>query len=637
MATVKTASIGAANILKQQGKSPEEIGGILGSATAGGIQAILNAENERLAGRGGPAGLPGQNTGDFRTSDIISELNQSGFGASSLQSELDAIEEAKQKSAEVLRGRFEEEKGRIERRGAAEIGATKFTGAIGGGSGVSGLGADTARGGVIALQTEAINRGIKEAEKAMNAALVANDIALFEKRRAIKNDFEDRLFKLKSLEFQERQTQLEEGRFGLEQKRFGLEEARFDESQRQFDLGFTLDVKKQQAQEQQFAQNFGLDEDQFSFLKDKFQIEFGLDELQFNELIRHNLETEAVSNFNARTGRAGLTDILEVEGGFAEYDPVSGTLKRIGTQEIVSELKTIDFNGQQITGQEDALARLSAANDLMQQATGQSIIVGSHFRSGEEQQRLFDELSPTGARVAPAGQSFHEKGMAFDIVNWQEAEPFLKAQGLVNDLPDDRGHFSSGETNVFDPILPRTDDVPDSQQLNATELKSFGVPAGTTWGDVKTARLVPGSITNKEALNTLEGIEKGLGDMLVSLERIDPKFKGKVQGRIADFLKFKEGEPTIATFEAQRAIIGMMLTRLFEKGRISDQDRLFYMSQMPNLNQTSESALASAESLKVLLRQRIIENPLEPGFQVNTQIENLSPEQRTQLENEGLL
>jgi len=89
--------------------------------------------------------------------------------------------------------------------------------------------------------------------------------------------------------------------------------------------------------------------------------------------------------------------------------------------------------------------RVEEANRKMIEATGKGIQVNQSFRTRAEQQALFDKLSKTGARVAEPGKSFHEKGLAIDVTNWKEAEPFLRAQGLLNNLPDDKGHFSFGE------------------------------------------------------------------------------------------------------------------------------------------------------------------------------------------------
>lgn len=90
--------------------------------------------------------------------------------------------------------------------------------------------------------------------------------------------------------------------------------------------------------------------------------------------------------------------------------------------------------------------RLRRANEDMQREMGSTIQVNSSFRTPEEQARLHKELSVKGARVAPPGSSFHEKGQAVDVSNWQEAEKYLRRYNLVNDLDDDKGHFSYGET-----------------------------------------------------------------------------------------------------------------------------------------------------------------------------------------------
>ncbi len=82
--------------------------------------------------------------------------------------------------------------------------------------------------------------------------------------------------------------------------------------------------------------------------------------------------------------------------------------------------------------------------------TGKHILVASSYRSSSQQQSLF-EKSQRGeiGRAAPPGSSFHEKGLAIDVLNWEEAAPYLMAVRLVNGLPGDMGHFSVGE---FTPI-----------------------------------------------------------------------------------------------------------------------------------------------------------------------------------------
>jgi hypothetical protein len=87
---------------------------------------------------------------------------------------------------------------------------------------------------------------------------------------------------------------------------------------------------------------------------------------------------------------------------------------------------------------------LKRADDALYRAVGNHINVSYSYRSTELQRQLYEQRKP-GQRVAPPGKSFHEKGLAVDVVNWQEAQPYLRAQGFRNDLADDRGHFSVGE------------------------------------------------------------------------------------------------------------------------------------------------------------------------------------------------
>lgn len=92
-------------------------------------------------------------------------------------------------------------------------------------------------------------------------------------------------------------------------------------------------------------------------------------------------------------------------------------------------------------------SRIAEANADFHKATGQHLRIAQAFRTTEQQKELF-EKSQRGeiGRAAPPGFSFHEKGTAIDVANWQEAEPYLRRYGLRNDLADDKNHFSYGET-----------------------------------------------------------------------------------------------------------------------------------------------------------------------------------------------
>lgn len=108
---------------------------------------------------------------------------------------------------------------------------------------------------------------------------------------------------------------------------------------------------------------------------------------------------------------------------------------------------TIGNKVVKVSGQiKDRLARADA--DFFK-ATGQHIQINQHYRTRAEQEKLYKELSKKGARVAPPGKSFHEKGLAVDVTNWKEAEKYLRKYGLVNELADDKGHFSFGEFKTY--------------------------------------------------------------------------------------------------------------------------------------------------------------------------------------------
>lgn len=82
--------------------------------------------------------------------------------------------------------------------------------------------------------------------------------------------------------------------------------------------------------------------------------------------------------------------------------------------------------------------------------------------------------------------------------------------------------------------------------------------------------------------------------------------KGYLQGYFAQKTGARYYNSAVTEFDASVGIVGMALTRLFEKGRISDQDRIFYMSLMPNLRMSGEAAEAGQTELIRLLEEKLI-------------------------------
>lgn len=110
-------------------------------------------------------------------------------------------------------------------------------------------------------------------------------------------------------------------------------------------------------------------------------------------------------------------------------------------------LRTITSNGKPFQVSPVIFEPLKKAMAAFRAATGKDILINNAYRSTATQAALYKKLKAANpaARVAPPGKSFHERGQAIDVSNWKEAEPFLRAEGFLNPLADDKVHFSIGE------------------------------------------------------------------------------------------------------------------------------------------------------------------------------------------------
>ena len=109
-----------------------------------------------------------------------------------------------------------------------------------------------------------------------------------------------------------------------------------------------------------------------------------------------------------------------------------------GSEDVTS----FNVGGKRIETDPSIKNRIFAADKEMFKKTGKHLAINQSFRTGEQQEELFKAGK---GRVAKPGTSFHEFGLAIDVTNWEEAEPFLKLFGFRNDLKEDKGHFSIGE------------------------------------------------------------------------------------------------------------------------------------------------------------------------------------------------
>lgn len=113
-----------------------------------------------------------------------------------------------------------------------------------------------------------------------------------------------------------------------------------------------------------------------------------------------------------------------------------------------NDLVAAKIGDREISVQPYLASALAAANEEFFKATGKNIQINEAYRDPARQADLYQKfITGQGGRASPPGKSFHEKGLAVDIANWEEAAPYLARYGLVNELADDRNHFSIGEFN----------------------------------------------------------------------------------------------------------------------------------------------------------------------------------------------
>ncbi len=106
---------------------------------------------------------------------------------------------------------------------------------------------------------------------------------------------------------------------------------------------------------------------------------------------------------------------------------------------------------------------------------------------------------------------------------------------------------------------------------------------------------------NSEASDAIDVIINGMSTVTELWNKIPGIYKGTLGGRFGKITVAKEYVKELAAFDTASKTIGMQVTRLWEKGRISDADREFYLSLMPNVNQNEEAMKASAKQLVDIL------------------------------------
>ena len=106
-----------------------------------------------------------------------------------------------------------------------------------------------------------------------------------------------------------------------------------------------------------------------------------------------------------------------------------------------------DLRGRPVFVRQSIHARLLAADAAMFKEKKKHLVINYGFRSNALQQELYNKLHGKG-KVAPAGQSFHDTGMAVDLSNWREAQKFMIEAGFVGGcygIEEDLVHYSVSE------------------------------------------------------------------------------------------------------------------------------------------------------------------------------------------------
>jgi len=150
---------------------------------------------------------------------------------------------------------------------------------------------------------------------------------------------------------------------------------------------------------------------------------------------------------------------------------------------------------------------------------------------------------------------------------------------------------------VVDGTFKLSDITPTQKQAIASELVAYGFTYAMAQADQQNVSYIKNQLMGGGEITSDESV-------LGSWKKIPDQYKGLIQGAWGELIG-KKISPEVARFKASQGIVGMQLTRLYEKGRISDQDRIFYLSLMPNLYMNEAAAVAGANELVRLLQEKL--------------------------------
>jgi hypothetical protein len=154
-----------------------------------------------------------------------------------------------------------------------------------------------------------------------------------------------------------------------------------------------------------------------------------------------------------------------------------------------------DVRGQTLFLRGTIRDKLLVADAAMFKHKKQHIKIVYGYRPNALQYELYLKLNGHG-KVAPAGMSFHETGMALDLSNWREAQGYMIDAGFVGGcfgLEEDMVHYSVNEitkaSNVEEFKRCTFKEIPEDVLKAA---KKVGIE-GEKVGDIITFGHFPGS------------------------------------------------------------------------------------------------------------------------------------------------
>lgn len=353
-----------------------------------------------------------------------------------------------------------------------------------------------------------------------------------------------------------------------------------------------------------------------------------------------------------------IIKVANEDGSETAYglDPVTGKTvplpKPIGSDSgnLPSEPPATQMVGaKNVTAQPIFLSALEKADADMFAATGKHIDVNQSFRTSEQQAALYDKLSAKGARVAEPGHSYHERGLAVDVTNWKEAQPYLEKYGVVNGLKGDMGHFSMGELN------PDIFGGQSSADKAASEImKPFSTATITTYPKKQQDKIV--EILNKKKAEALASgddmgaIRASAGGKQVEGTAVESFAKAKnvlsQLGNLESTVMGMDTGPIIGAFKSAnpydvdavklkaelQAIVPNLARGIYgEVGVLTDQDINNYIQTLPNAKSTDDQKKALLNMTKKIIKDSISNKAAtyaELGYDVSglaNTIEKISP------------